>query len=359
MGGGEYTALMVAEALRDAGFKTFLLCKKVPRLKKYLEAFDVEVPFEGFYLFKYPRLPRLAKLFHYLLYPVSTPNVKVDLYFNTSADSHPFAIPLHAIIHYKPVVYYVTALPLTPPWLINNKDEQYLTIARKTYWSYFRKSAKNIWSRVNGIFIACSRFVAKQLKEAIGKDPQILYTPVDVSKYIWRGEKKRDVAIVMGRTVPSKRYEEAILACMKAGVRLIMLLAIHDKAYYQKLLKLVRELNLQEKVKIITNAPVSVRSALLRRAKVFIHCRVEAGAKAVREAMAAGCIPIVPALGGQAEYVPKEYHFSSFDELSEKIKTALNEPMDIRKALINEVMEHDSRVFKRRLTSLLEECGVL
>jgi len=353
VGGGEYTALIIAELLKELGFNVTLLCKRMPNSRKYLEAFGVEFPFDEIAIFRYPKLPKIFRLYHYLIYPLSTPNIYADLYFNTSADSHPFVFPISAILDYKPIVYYVTALPLTPPWHIRDSIKESGIGARELYRSIFSLLAEIYWKKLNAFFIACSKYVAKIMNECLGVSPEILYTPVDVEKYLWRNEEKEDYAVVMGRLDPSKRYEDAILACKKAGVKLVMLLAMQNKQYYRQILKLIKQHDLDDKVQIILNAPIEVRSRILRKAKVFIHCRIEAGAKAVREAMAAGCIPIVPAEGGQSEFVPKEFTYLNIDELPQKIREAMTAGPRLRRYIVEESKKHDKQFFKRKLKEIL------
>lgn len=362
VGGGEYTALIVNECLNELGYKVKLICKQHPDLSKYKIAFDIErLGFDDVKIFKYPKLPKIFKLYHYLIYPIITPKIPANLYFNTSADSHPFVIPLNAIIHKLPVIYYVTAIPLTPPYFTKKmKKEVYknnivTNVLKTCYYDLFRKISKKLWSNIVAHFIACSNFVAGQVDEALGVQSKILYTPVDIGPYEWKGESKENYAVVMGRTVPSKNYEVAISACKEANVKLMMLLAIQDQKYYNKIVSFIKKEEMEQNVKILINAPLKERAEILKRAKVFIHCRVEAGAKAVREAMAAGCVPVVPHIGGQSEFVPREYTYSNQEELPQKILYAMNVSTAERQELVNMSKKHDKTEFKAKLKQIITE----
>jgi glycosyltransferase involved in cell wall biosynthesis len=363
IGGGEYTAIIVAEFLKEVGFEVTLVAKRIPDPHKYLNAFKTAFPFDKVAVFKYPRLPKVFRLYHGLLYPIGTPNIDADLYFNTSADSHPFVLPLSAILNHKPIIYYVTALPLTFPWFIRDvnvfRSQKDIAKWKNLYHYFFKLICKRYWKGINSFFIACSRYIAEIIKENLGAKPSILYTPVDVKEYLWRGESKDDYAVAMGRLVPSKRYENAIIACKKAGVKLVILAAMQDESYYKYLLDIVKREGMEDRVSIILNAPLETRSNILRKAKVFIHCRIEAGAKAVREAIAAGCIPVVPQEGGQSEFVPKEFTYSTIEEMPQKILEALSAPESLRWQLIEEVKKHDKTNFKLNLRKILEDYGLL
>ena len=349
IGGGEYTALICALTLKEVGYNLALITKRIFNLDTYFKSFGVRAPFNEIYIFKYPKLPKIAKLYHHLFYPIVTPSLKAKLYFNTSADSHPFVFPLYALTDQVPIIFYVTAVPLTPPWYIKNRQKSNNSI----YTSLFRLFAKTYWNKLNAFFIACSRYVAKIMEDAIGIRPYILYTPVDIKNYLWKNEKKEDYVVVMGRLVPSKRYEDAIQACKYVGKKLVMLLATQDQDYFHKILELINKLNMEEHVKILLNQPLNIRAEILKRAKIFIQCRTEAGAKAVREAMAAGCIPIVPIEGGQSEYVPQEYTFTNFNEMVEKIRLADNASTHDREYMVQQAKQYDTEVFMEKLKEFL------
>ena len=64
----------------------------------------------------------------------------------------------------------------------------------------------------------------------------------------------------------------------------------------------------------------------MKRSKIFFHPREgEHFGMSIVEAMSAGLIPVVPAIGGQSEFVPKEYQYRSLEEASEIVSSLLTD----------------------------------
>ena len=62
----------------------------------------------------------------------------------------------------------------------------------------------------------------------------------------------------------------------------------------------------------------------MKKSKIFFHPREgEHFGMSIVEAMSAGLIPIVPAIGGQSEFVPGQYHYKSLDEAVQIVSSIL------------------------------------
>ena len=73
-------------------------------------------------------------------------------------------------------------------------------------------------------------------------------------------------------------------------------------------------------------------------AKTYFHPMVgEHFGIAVVEAMAAGLVPIVPAVGGPAEFVPSNYQFNTLEEAAEMISSTLRVEEEERFRISNSV----------------------
>jgi hypothetical protein len=53
--------------------------------------------------------------------------------------------------------------------------------------------------------------------------------------------------------------------------------------------------------------------------------------------MAAGLVPIVPAVGGPAEYVPSNYQFNTLEEAAEKVSSSFQVAEEERVRISNSV----------------------
>jgi glycosyltransferase involved in cell wall biosynthesis len=78
-------------------------------------------------------------------------------------------------------------------------------------------------------------------------------------------------------------------------------------------------------VTLETNVCLNNLLSIMREAKVYFHTMVgEHFGISIVEAMAAGLIPVVSDVGGPTEFVPKRYHFDTFEGAGEIISTAFN-----------------------------------
>ena len=82
---------------------------------------------------------------------------------------------------------------------------------------------------------------------------------------------------------------------------------------------MVGDYELEDYVTFETNVNLKRLFSIMKSAKVYFHPMVgEHFGMSVVEAMAAGLIPVVPNIGGQTEFVPLKYHFSTDRESGRK-----------------------------------------
>jgi alpha-1,2-mannosyltransferase len=72
------------------------------------------------------------------------------------------------------------------------------------------------------------------------------------------------------------------------------------------------------------NASLDRLINLMRKSKVCFSPRPEPFGMAILEAMAAGLIPIVPGVGGSAEFVPQQFHYSTLEQAAEIASSAFH-----------------------------------
>lgn len=78
---------------------------------------------------------------------------------------------------------------------------------------------------VKGIdhFIANSEVTKNRIKKYYGRDSVVVHPPVETKRFIGKNNHDRDGYILWGRHVPYKRYDLAIEACNKLGIKLIVI----------------------------------------------------------------------------------------------------------------------------------------
>jgi len=184
-------------------------------------------------------------------------------------------------------------------------------------WAWARRRLYEAWWRERlGSYraaAAISEFTRRWTRDYWGVDPVVIHPPVEVSDYAQA--PKEDRVAVVGRFTPVKRQAELVRAFAAGGPSGWAMSCVGglgdadgDRAYFTE----VEVAAAGAPVELAVNAPRDRLRAELGRARVFWHAMgLDAPAPhleehfgiATVEAMAAGCVPVVPARGGQPEIV--------------------------------------------------------
>jgi glycosyltransferase involved in cell wall biosynthesis len=168
-----------------------------------------------------------------------------------------------------------------------------------------------------------------------GVDAHVIYPPIDIPKKIASG--KRNIILSAGRLTPDKNYEFAI-DCFKAlygsGIKDYKLWIYGSEppaAYSQKLINQARGYP----VRIVVNPTGKELNAAYAKSKIFIQAKglgvdekrypalLEHFGMTPVEAMAYGCVPVLPNKGGYKESVQNGisgFLFDTKQEAAEKLK---------------------------------------
>lgn len=218
---------------------------------------------------------------------------------------------------------------------INSDDDnrkKYAKWVRKTYDSMIR----------NSFLITNSNYSKTAIQREYDRDDVIVLSPpVDVDKIISKIklEKRLDLSnygdensiLVICRIEPTKRIENAIYLAKLLKERKIKtkinIVGSHEpfyQKYYYDLTKLMSEYDVSDLVDFHIDASFEELVDLMKKSKIFFHPREgEHFGMSIVEAMSAGLIPIVPAIGGQSEFVPGQYHYKSLDEAVQIVSSIL------------------------------------
>ena len=156
----------------------------------------------------------------------------------------------------------------------------------------------------NSVIVTNSKSNQEIVRKHLGRTPLVVHPAVDVKRVrsSLQSERRGNVAVTLSRFRSAKDLEIIPSIAKRAEQCRFILIGTADKDSEECLKKIFRrtkELGVQDRVRILKNRPFSQILEKLSTAKVFLHTQsYEAFGMAVVEAMAAGCVPVVPRYGG-------------------------------------------------------------
>jgi glycosyltransferase involved in cell wall biosynthesis len=198
---------------------------------------------------------------------------------------------------------------------------------------------------------------------------QVIYPPVEASdkalslfpsnreKEIieWLIRNKARLVLSIGAIQPNKRYEDVLYALARIRslkFKYIIIGHLVNLKYYRKLIKITHELNLSDRVKILTDVPGSSILKFLIKASIIVHAaRFEPFGIAVVEGMSFGAVPIVysgPLSGPWNDIIQKGRYGIGFKDIEELV-TVIEEILtnnNLRKYYMEKAIER-SRAFSK------------
>jgi glycosyltransferase involved in cell wall biosynthesis len=182
------------------------------------------------------------------------------------------------------------------------------------------------------VLIACSRHVAKTVEATTGLDVNVLYPPIsDFFKIGDKAPQKSNTVVSVTRISSDKQPETIpkIAKLTRGDIKFIIMGSCRTPAelcVLKSLKRLIHELNLEGKVTLLINASRIKQREILQKSKVYLHPFVsyEAFGISVVEAMSAGCVPIVPDVGGLKEIAPEHLRYKSVEEAAALIERSIS-----------------------------------
>lgn len=374
-GGGERLTLVTMQALAQMGIDFDLTTFKSPDVSRLENAYGRNLVAVMKNIRKINLIDVIEELRIQLLQQENQKqkhqiNYNYDITINTHPDSAPYFHPSfsknNSIIycHYPAAKYHIEfenigylekdleieAISNISPYCNNNKDTSIARLENHvktvngyklretTIKEYFRILKYGYWNLMrNSTIVTNSEFTCKAIVDAFRTDYNsihILSPPIDVDifrnvRFILEQDsdddinyKRNDTVIVISR-IAHKEIENAIklakiLNDRKIGKGMVIIGNLYNYfEYYTHLKQMVIDLGLTDFVTFEINASLDKLLVLMRKSKVCFSPRPEPFGMAILEAMSAGLIPIVPGVGGSAEFVPQQFHYSTLEQAAE------------------------------------------
>ena len=222
----------------------------------------------------------------------------------------------------------------------------------------------------SNVLLTNSTFTQDIVRKHLKRDSLVVHPPVDVEKF--RRKRKgvcgENTVVAVSRLRLGKNLEliPRIAKLVKNGE--FRILGLADQASQDaiaSLTKTIESLGVKNRVKLLINVSFQKLVDVLASAKVFLHTqRMEAFGMSVVEAMAVGCVPVVPGDGGPWFDVLDEkqgkfgFSYGNLGEAAHVIEALLRDE-DLRMKVSSRASKRanvfDSSVFERKILGVVEK----
>lgn len=352
-GGAEYVAINIINTLKNNGYAVATLTNERVDHTKILNFFGESLEVDKEYVIPYRTFfwgssSRAA----FRVYADMFAQAALRLRFNMLIDSSTNSIfPWSDIsyIHYP----YVNDFQ-TNHWYSYAFHLPYLSIQRRRR------------NRNERIILANSRFTAEAINETWGIQAYVLHPPVQVNYFSYSNTNvdspRGDFVVTTSRFSSEKQIDNLprIAKLTDGRISFVVVGATFDQSILDNFMRLSKELGVSKRIIVSTNVTRERLRNILWSAKAYLHVnRNEAFGISIIEAMAAGCIPVVPDSGGPKEFVPKHLRYKTLEDAVHIVEHAVNEwsPHYAKKtsSLAN---RFDKEEFSKKLMTILQKKNV-
>lgn len=361
--GGETTvALQIIDSLQYIGYNVKLISVEKLDHKSVATAYGKQVlarnsryliPFKLGYFGLYQR---------FLTCISSLALHDIDLVINTNGTVLPLKIPKNvpSILY----VHFPTALLNVPSYVHNDKYQK--SLFWKMYFKPYRILANILTRRAlsgTGTVVVNSYFTKNAITRIYPKiDPEVLYPCVELERFsvAYNSRTRNPQVIVISRFSPEKQIERAIeIAKIMQNIKFEVVGSLNstNHRYFNSLNEMIERYGLQDRVKLRPNLSFTDLLLSMSISKIYLHTTFgEHFGVSIIEAMAAGLIPVVPAVGGCTEIVPPKYQYHGIEDAADCITKFIREYDDDKRKEVYKIAEKFSlSSFKERLRQLIQE----
>jgi glycosyltransferase involved in cell wall biosynthesis len=200
-------------------------------------------------------------------------------------------------------------------------------------------------------FVANSHTVQDRIKKYYRRESDLIYPPVELSKFTPKAKAGGDYFLTGGRLVSYKRFDITIKAFNRLGIPLVVFGTGPELATLKKMAK--------KHITFVGYVDVAKQAELYRNARAFINPQVEDFGITPIESMACGTPVIAFGQGGALETIVDGktglfFHEQRWEELSDLIIRFKDDQFNPQK-IHQHAQRFDVNTFKQRLQNLVEQ----
>ena len=223
---------------------------------------------------------------------------------------------------------------------------------RKPYYGMFERRMQKMRRRIgedkNIHVITNSQYTARMVREDTGHESTVIYPGVDIGKFRAKDQTKRSGVASVGTFAERKRYGLTcdVMTRLKLPYTIMGQMRDSKKQAHHDMLRAK-----YPSVQLMPNVSAKEMRDKLCSTKVYLHANIEDFGISVVEAIAAGCVPVVPDAGGTKETVPVSdlwYMPNDLNAMREKIERAIAGEYDHHLPFLQKHVErYDASVFQK------------
>jgi len=344
-GGAERLAISTIEALNSNNYEVSLITCTRTNWNRIQSFFGKHIRVEREYCLPLNfQITETYGSIPLILYKLKTRQGRT-LMFNTKGDTIPAIYDNVTYIHELYVV---------------DENESFNTLPWRLYFAPRKLTYKALCKP--RIILTNSFFSKRRISAILGKEAEVVYPPIDLKNYkelLNYESSRRNIVSVCSRFSLEKRLDlvPKIAALIEGKFFVMGSTERTSRPIISHIRKEIRRMGLEEKIVLCPNISHKEKLRILSRSKVFLHLKpYEHFGMAIVEAMAAGCIPVVPDSGGPKEFVPRRWRYKDTEEAADKIRQAFDLWSRAEAEKISKITDRFDEVhYQRRVLDIIDE----
>lgn len=301
-GGAERVCLSIVKTLSENGYNVTLATVDRTDWRSLDQRFgESPRPFKEFYVFD---AKAVKDTFSQAIFTLSS-FIPLLLYVRFKQSSGVVVNTCGEIVDSIADISYINALPMrvTPNYAESGMPNSSLWRLSVQAYGFSLRILDRIYAQ--NIVLVNSRFMQSIIRRDLKRSSVIVYPPVAAARFGLASDNRtrKNVVATVARIRPGKQLELvpdiAKLTDRKWKFDIVGLADEASGETLKKLLGRIRNLEETERIRLRVNLPSQRLADTLACSKVYLHLQpMEAFGIAIVEAMAAGCVPVVPKNGG-------------------------------------------------------------